>query len=233
MNLWKVWSRLWIVWVFNSVNGMSGVNDVYGFAFALFPAFYMTWLILCWNANNFDIDQRINDERQYGFKMADLYTYCRNDIFNFYRYYLNVCLYSLVPVFVVCMCYFQSERVGATRENGQPYGHDSAGMINIIPLVLTHHIVLIILYNNFDIFFIMFFLLSFQWVWSGAYIDDSSPDNEYGDVYYKSLYAEIFKSPRLWLEILAGVSIAVAPIYAWLKYRQFFGGNPMHDLKYR
>ena len=63
MNLWKVWSRLWIVWVFNSVNGMSGVNDVYGFAFALFPAFYMTWLILCWNANNFDVDQRIMDER--------------------------------------------------------------------------------------------------------------------------------------------------------------------------
>ena len=101
-------------------------------------------------------------------------------------------------------------------------------MINIIPLVIIHHIVLIILYNNFDLLFILFLLLSFQWVWSGALIDESSSENEYGDVYYKSLYAEIFKSPRLWLEILAGGSIAVVPIYAWLKYRQFFGGNPMH-----
>ena len=91
----------------------------------------------------------------------------------------------------------------------------------------------IILCYNFDLMFIIFFLLSLQWVWSGALIDDSSPANEYGSVYYKSLYAEIFKSPRLWLEIFAGVSIAVVPIYAWLKYRQFFGGNPMHDITYR
>ena len=55
-NFWKVWSRLWIVWVMNSQNGMSAVNDIHGMAFALYPAFYMTWLVIWWNASNFDID---------------------------------------------------------------------------------------------------------------------------------------------------------------------------------
>lgn len=29
------------------------------------------------------------------------------------------------------------------------------------------------------------------------------------------------------------VTLSVMPIYAWLKWRQFFGGDPRHDIVYR
>ena len=40
----------------NSQNGMSAVNDIEGWVFALFPAFYMTYLVIWWNTGNNDID---------------------------------------------------------------------------------------------------------------------------------------------------------------------------------
>ena len=213
----------------NSVNGMSAVNDIKGAAFGLFPAFYMNGLILWWNACNNDIDQKITDEGKLNFKVAHLYAYCRKDIRSFQRYYMYVIGFSFIPTIVVAGSYFFSEYSGVMRENGEAYGFDSVGMLNLIPIVISHHIVLCILVNNFDLLFFICFGLSFQFIWTIAWLDDGAPDGDY----YKMLYTETFKVPLFWFQVFAGVAFSVIPIYAWLKYRQFMGGNPMHDINYQ
>lgn len=80
---------------------MSAMNDIYGMAFALWPAFYMTILIQWWNTGNSDIDQSIKDEKKLNFRMPDLYAYCRKDISYFFRYYLYLMFYTIIPVLVV------------------------------------------------------------------------------------------------------------------------------------
>ena len=42
----------------------------------------------------------------------------------------------------------------------------------------------------------------------------------------------MFKSPVLYLDILMGAGAMTFPVYAFFKYRQFFGGNPMFDINY-
>ena len=88
-------------------------------------------------------------------------------------------------------------------------------MLNLFPLIITHYLVLLILFNNFDVMFLLMFLASVHWVWTVALIDDATP----GSVYYKILYSETFRAPLFWLIIFAAVAISVMPIYAWLKYR--------------
>ena len=161
--------------------------------------------------------------------MAHLYAYCRNDIHYFYRYYAYVILYAFVPVFIVGANFYYSECDGVTREDGQPYGFFMSGMLNLLPVVFTHYIILFVLINNFDAMFMLMFPIAFcWWLWVAAF-DDSIPESPY----YHSIWPQLFQTPIFWLHIFAGVSAAVVPIYAWLKYRQFFGGNPMHDLTYR
>lgn len=33
--------------------------------------------------------------------------------------------------------------------------------------------------------------------------------------------------------MIVGTAAVILPLYAWTKYRQFFGGYPIHDLNYR
>ena len=42
-----------------------------------------------------------------------------------------------------------------------------------------------------------------------------------------------FKQPTFFVIMIAGIAVGFVPIYAWLKYRQFFGGDPRHDLVYQ
>ena len=64
----------------------------------------------------------------------------------------------------------------------------AAGMFNLVTLVITHHLILVILFNNFDAMFLLMFTLSFSWIWGVAYLDDITEES----VYYKILYNEIF-----------------------------------------
>lgn len=101
------------------------------------------------------------------------------------------------------------------RENGQSFGLEAVGMLNLFPIIITHYFVLLILFNNFDAMFLLMLIGSVHWVWTVALIDDATP----GSVYYKILYSETFRAPIFWLIIFAAVAMSVMPIYAWLKYR--------------
>ena len=43
---------MWVVWVINSVNGMSAVTDSFGLFYALFPVCFMNYQAVYWNAMN-------------------------------------------------------------------------------------------------------------------------------------------------------------------------------------
>ena len=94
------------MWMFNSINGMSGVNDIYGLAYALWPAFYMTWLAIWWATGNNDVDQSVKDESQFDYKMSDLYIYCRKDIASFYKYYVYLACFAPIPAAAVMVSFF-------------------------------------------------------------------------------------------------------------------------------
>ena len=83
--------------------------------------------------------------------------------------------------------------------------------------------------SNFDLPWLGMFIFSFMWFWVVAATVDINPLS----FYYKSLYTNLFVAPRFWLQCLVGIGLAMVPIYAWLKYRQFFGGDPRHDIAYK
>ena len=141
--------------------------------FALWPAFYMTWTVIWWNAGNNDIDQSIKDERQLKFAMSNYYSYCRTDIKCLYRYFSYVVSYAIVPVLITSANYYYNERDGMTNEQGNPYGFYMSAVLSLTPLVLSHYIILIILFNNFDAMFLLMFPIGFSWWLWVPYIDDT------------------------------------------------------------
>jgi len=92
-----------------------------------------------------------------------------------------------------------------------------------------HHVWLLLLTSNFDLTVVIFFSFSFVWIWLIPVLEDGRPASPY----YQSIYTEMFKSPVLWLNVVMGIAVQAVPIYAFFKYRQFFGGNPMHDVTYQ
>ena len=102
------------------------------------------------------------------------------------------------------------------------------GIVNCITMVFVHHWWLIFMTSNFDIMFVIFFIFSFMWIWVTPALEDSSSSSPY----YASIYPNMMKSPVLWLNVFLGTAVSCAPIYAFFKYKQFFGGNPMYDLTY-
>ena len=107
--------------------------------------------------------------------MADLYSYCRKDIHSLYQYFGYVFSFSIVPVIVTETCFFSSEYEGMTREDGQPYGFFTSGILGLLPMILTHYIILIVLFNNYDVMFLLMFPLAFSWwLWVAAF-DDATP----------------------------------------------------------
>ena len=94
---------------------------------------------------------------------------------------------------------------------------------------MVHYVQLFVMQSNFDLPWLGWFIFSFMWFWVVAALADINPIS----FYYKSLFTNLFAAPRFWLQSMAGIGMAMIPIYAWLKYRQFFGGDPRHDIAYK
>ena len=67
-----------------------------------------------------------------------------------------------------------------------------------------------------------------MWVWVVAWLEDGNKIS----TYYSSILNGFFQSYVFWLQTFLGVALMVIPIYAWLKWRQFFGGDPRYDITY-
>ena len=112
MNFYKVWNRMWTIFLLNANNGMSAVTDLTGLMYALYAVCFMTFLVVWWNTDSHDVDQRIPDKKQ-DFKHPDLYKYCRDDIFKFYRYYILMIIFTFFPVLISTYSMFDAEENGS------------------------------------------------------------------------------------------------------------------------
>ena len=95
--------------------------------------------------------------------------------------------------------------------------------------VIAHHVLLLILYSNLDIWFFLFFVFSFMWIWVVAALEDANKLSPY----YQTVYTTLFRQPNYWLQIFFGAAIYVLPYYVWLKYKQLFMGDPQRDITYQ
>ena len=130
MNFYKVWNRMWTIFLLNANNGMSAVTDLTGMMYALYPVCFMSFLVVWWNTDSHDVDQRIPDKRQ-DFKQSDLYRYCRDDIFKFYRHYLLMIAFNFFPVFLSTYSMFDAEENGSMDGEGRGYGYFMAGITSL------------------------------------------------------------------------------------------------------
>ena len=105
LNLYKVWNRIWSVWVVNGNNSMSGVTDSYELMFALSSVVFCNFLGVWWVAANVEIDQK-KDVRSYWFHMSDLYSYCRKDISKLHHYYFVMVAWTAVPIALTYSVYY-------------------------------------------------------------------------------------------------------------------------------
>ena len=144
--------------------------------------------------------------------MADLYDYCRTDIYRFYRHYGYVIAAAAIPVFLGIYSFFSSEIM---NEEGHTFGSLMAGWAGVLQITIAHHITLFIMSNNIDATYLFWFPFSFMWVWVVAALADANPI----EFYYQSLYVTVFKSPLFWMQILCFTFLNVIIPYAWLKYR--------------
>ena len=82
-------------------------------------------------------------------------------------------------------------------------------------IVFSHYVILAIIYSNYDLSWLIWFIFSFMWIWAVSFLQDSSEKS----VYYKSITSELWNDPLFWLIVLFGVVVTVMPVYAWLKWR--------------
>lgn len=103
------------------------------------------------------------------------------------------------------------------------------GLAGAIQITIAHHVLLFVLASNIEPLYLFFFPFSIMWVWTVAWLEDGNKLS----IYYGDIYATLFKSNVFWMQILMGTMMLVMPFYAWLKWRQFFGGDPRFDLTYQ
>jgi len=94
---------------------MSAVSDLFELFHALYTVCFCTFLLLWWGTDSKDVNQSL-DEKKLGFRLSDLYNYCRNDIFNFYKYYIMEIFYLLIPTGLVAGACFMIEKYGILNE---------------------------------------------------------------------------------------------------------------------
>lgn len=145
----------------------------------------------------------------------------------FFRYYGYGLLFAFFPAIITRLCLLSGD-LGAIGGSGQQIGHLMMGIANIFTMVIFHHLWLIFMTSNFDAMFVGFFIFSFMWVWVTSELEDIKETSPY----YKSIYTEMMKSPVFWLNVILGVGATCVPIYAFFKFKQFFGGHPMYDITY-
>ena len=85
------------VFVMQTENGMSAVTDDYGLMYALFPVSMANYLITSWALHNIDIDPSI-PEKNYTFRLSDVYAYTRKEMKSFFRYYVYSMTFAFIPV---------------------------------------------------------------------------------------------------------------------------------------
>ena len=85
------------------------------------------------------------------------------------------------------------------------------------------------MYGQVDALFVFTMIFSYVWIWLTFWLDDINAKSPY----YKNIYSEMLRSPILWLNVIMAVAIMIVPCYAFFKYRQLFGGNPIFDITYR
>jgi len=89
------------------------------------------------------------------------------------------------------------------------------GLTQMYVIVFSHYIILFIIYCNYDVSWLIWFIFSFMWIWVVSFLQDSSEKS----VYYKNVTSGLWNNPLFWLIVLFGVVVAVMPIYFWLKWR--------------
>ena len=105
--------------------------------------------------------------------MSDLYSYCRQDIKKFFIYYIVEILSISIPTGIVNKCLWNIEENGIMNEDGLSNGMFNMGLTSMFVAVLQHYIVLLVLYSNFDVPFLLFFLVAFQFVWTTTFLDNA------------------------------------------------------------
>ena len=166
-------------------------------------------------------------EREYKFSYSALYSFHREDMSRYHKYYFLLILISILPCFFWRLIYDEIETQGIYNEDGQAMGFFMFGMVAIFAVVIIYHIILIVMTTNFDWVWFVGFVFSFMWVWFVSWRSDSREPS----YYYKSIYTELMQSPIFWLTIAALIALMIVPFYAWHKWRQFFGGDPRYDMK--
>ena len=117
INFLKVWGRIWTNFIFNGVNGMSGVINTYGIYTALFAIVFCNFLVVWWVVDNKDVDQS-KDEKNFRYKQSDLYTYCRKDIMQYHKFYFFVILVTILPDLLITFSFAEEEASGSMNKSG-------------------------------------------------------------------------------------------------------------------
>ena len=222
----KISNFIWYTWMIGAEDGMSGYTHFAGLYLALCSTALMNYQSVWWNTHNTDVNPHTN-VKDLPFKYSDLYAYCRNDIiFCYYKWYFLMMQFSGIPWVVGSLCFFYTDVMG---ENGQTFGYWMNGITGVFQITIAHHILLFVRTNNIDVTYLFWFPFSFMWLWVIGALDDVDKNS----VNYMSIYTNLLRSPIFWLQTICFTGMLVIPIYFWLKWRQFFGGDPRHDFVYR
>ena len=134
-------------------------------------------------------------------------------------------LFIAFPVILTQFCFLHTDVMG---ESGTTFGFLVVGITGTFQIVIAHHVLISVITSNFDVTYLFFLPFSFMWVWVVAWLEDGNKIS----TYYSSILNGFFQSYVFWLQTFLGVALMVIPIYAWLKWRQFFGGDPRYDITY-
>ena len=102
--------------VMQTANGMSAVTDDFGLMYALFPVSMVQYLIWSWAMHDTDIDPSI-PEKNYTFRLSDMYAYTRKEMKSFFRYYVYSMTFAFIPVLLTRTSLLSSD-LGAIGESG-------------------------------------------------------------------------------------------------------------------
>ena len=137
--------------------------------------------------------------------------------------------FCIIPVLISTYSLLDAEENSAMDEDGRAFGFLMVGFTSLFQVLMIHYYQLLIMQSNFDWPWLGFFIFSIIWFWVVAALADISAFS----YYYKSIFTNLFKSPLFYMQCICGIGFAMIPIYAWMKYRQFFGGDPRHDIAYK
>lgn len=129
---------------------------------------------------------------------------------------------------VTAVTYYGAEETTVMGQNGKMFGWYPIGIINCFVAVFNYHAFCLIHQSNLDILWLPAYLCSLSMLFLFCYLNDQL---QYG-VYHLTIFTELLKSPVFWLSCLIGTATFTAPYYAFIKYKQFFWGDPITSHAY-